>query len=142
MKARNPMRRPESVDKMKATLREIGHKPHIRGGNGTPDTGPQRLLSEHLGWPTEVVIAPKDGERPYHYRADIAHPTMRVAIEVDGPSHASVARRNSDRRKEQRLFSLGWLVFRFSNREAMEHTAECARVVLSTTSKWTPRTLI
>jgi hypothetical protein len=140
MKANNPMAREGSREKMKATLAEIGHKPHIRRGNGHPPTQPQQRLADFLGWETEAVIAPKDGERPYHYRMDVAHPAMKVGIEVDGSSHCSLARQASDRRKEERLRSLGWLLFRFSNREAMEHTAECAQMVLSTTSKWRTRT--
>lgn len=140
MRKNNPMHNPESREKMRMTLGEIKHKPNRRGGNGKPPPEPQHRLAEFLGWPMEVVIVPKDGEQPYHYRVDIAHPSMKVTIEVDGSSHTSLERQESDRRKDKRLFGLGWLVFRFSNREAMERTEECARMVLSTTSKWTPRT--
>lgn len=140
MKERNPMRRPEVRAKMAATLKEIGHKPHLRGGNGKPVPEPQARLAAHLGWPTEVIVAPMDGERPYHYKIDVAHPTMKVCVEVDGRSHYSLARQTSDRRRDERLSRLGWLMFRFSNRAAMERTAECARTVLSTTSKWQERT--
>jgi Protein of unknown function (DUF559) len=136
------MHQPETRAKVAATLKRIGHKPNQRGGNGSGPTEPQKRLAEYLGWPMEVALAPGDGERPYHYRADIAHPSMKVCVEVDGASHSSLVRQVSDRRKEERLSSLGWLVFRFSNQEAMERTAECARTVLSTTSKWTPRTPI
>lgn len=136
----NPMHRPESREKMRRTLAEIGHRPQQRGGNGSGPTEPQRRLAEFLGWPTEVAVTPGDGERPYHYKADIAHPSMKVLVEVDGGSHCSLARQASDRRRDERLSSLGWMTFRFSNLEAMERTAECARMVLSTTSKWTPRT--
>lgn len=136
----NPMSKQATRDKMAATLRRIRHRPRLRGGNGTPVPEPQRRLAEYLGWPTEVIIAPGDGERPYHYKADIAHPSMKVLAEVDGASHSSQARRASDQRRDERLASLGWLTFRFSNQAATERTAECAREVLSTTSRWTPRT--
>lgn len=139
MRERNPMHREESRAKMAASLKVIGHKPRFRGGNGKPTPEPQRALAEFLGWPTEFVIVPRDGERPYHYKADIVHPSMKVCVEVDGGSHCSRDRQDSDRRRDERLRSLGWLVFRFSNRDAMERTEECARTVLSTTSKWTPR---
>lgn len=142
MRRNNPMHRPESREKMSGTLRRIKHKPRARGGNGSGPTEPQRRLAEFLGWPMEVVVPPGDGERPYHYKLDIAHPSMKVCVEVDGGSHCSLERQASDRRRDARLSSLGWLTFRFSNQEAMERTAECARTVLSTTSKWTPRTPI
>ena len=137
---RNPMARSEVREKMAATLKEINHKPRTRGGNGTEIPESQRRLAEFLGWPTETSVPPGDGERPYHYKLDIAHPTMKVCVEVDGGSHFSLKRRESDRRRDERLARLGWLTFRFSNQEAMERTAECARTVLSTTSKWQART--
>ena len=134
------MDRPESVEKMKATLKRIGHKPRLRYGNGHGLTEPQRVLSEFLGWPTEVPITIGDGELPSAYSADIAHPTMKVCVEVDGGSHASLERRAADHQRDARLASVGWLTFRFSNRDAMELTADCAREVLSTTSRWKART--
>ncbi len=139
MLARNPMRSEETRERMAATLREIGHQPRVRGGNGKPVPESQRMLAEFLGWPTEVTVVPKDGEMPWHYKADMAHPIMKVCVEVDGGSHFSLARRESDTRRDRRLAGLGWLTFRFSNRDAMERTAECARTVLSTTLKWQAR---
>jgi very-short-patch-repair endonuclease len=38
-----------------------------------------------------------------------------VAVEVDGTSHHSVSRRESDERKESFLRSQGWNVLRFQN---------------------------
>lgn len=139
MRRNNPMARPEVRAKMSQSLKAMGHKPRVQGGNGRPLPEPQVRLAEFLGWPTEFTVIPHDGEMPYHYKADIVHPTMKVCVEVDGGSHFSRARQASDRRRDERLRSLGWLVFRFSNRDAMERTEECARTVLSTTSKWTPR---
>jgi hypothetical protein len=138
MKARNPMRNPETRAKMAATLREVGHKPRERGGNGKPLPAGQRALADLLGWPTEVVYPTRTGERPFHYKLDIAHPAMKVCVEVDGGSHWS--RRKADDRRDALLRSRGWLVFRYSNRDAMERTTDCAREVLSTTSKWKART--
>jgi len=140
MKAKNPMHDEATRAKMAATLKEIHHAPRVRGGNGAPMPEPHRRMAEMLGWPVEVSIAPGDGQRPYHYKADIAHPSMMVVVEIDGGSHYSLARRESDRRRDARLAGIGWLTFRFSNRDAMERTAECVATVLSTTSKWQPRT--
>ena len=140
MSKRNPMHRPEIRQKMAETLRRIEHRPNQRGGNGTPTPEPQRCLAEFLGWPVEVVVPTRTGEPPWHYKLDIAHPTMKVCVEVDGGSHLSLSRQASDARKDEFLRSSGWLVFRFSNQDAMEHTAECARTVLCTTSRWSART--
>lgn len=140
MTDRNPMARPEVRAKVSATLKEMRHKPPVQGGNGHQIPEPQRKLAEMLGWPTEVVVHPKDHQLPGHYKLDMAHPTMRVYVEVDGKSHNTVKRREADARRTQRLASLGWFGLRFSNREAMEHTAECAQTVWSTTSRWQART--
>lgn len=142
MVERNPMRKPEARAKMAATLKQIRHAPKFRGGNGKPIPEPQRRLAELLGWPTEVTIVPRDGQMPWHYKADMAHPTMKVLVEVDGGSHFSLARRESDARRNIRLAGLGWLTLRFSNQDATERTAECAAMVWSTTLKWQKRTHI
>lgn len=138
MRARNPMRDPDARARMAASLR--GHGPRERGGNGKPLPAGQVALAAWLGWPTEVTYTTSTGHRPWHYRLDVAHPTMRVCVEVDGPSHGSRSRCDSDGRRDALLISRGWQVFRFSNRDAMERTADCAREVLSTTSKWRART--
>lgn len=138
MRERNPMHRPEARAKMSATLRAIEHKPRLRGGNGTPMPAARQVLAQFLGWQTEVIYRTCTGSPPWHYKLDIVHPTMKVCVEVDGGSH--FGRRDSDDRRDALLRSRGWLVFRFSNQDAMERTEECAREVLSTTSKWRART--
>lgn len=134
------MRDPATREKMAASLRAIGHRPPRRGGNGTPMPVAQRMLADLLDWPTEVIYRTNMGQPPWHYKLDIAHPTMKVCVEVDGGSHAG--RKDADDRRDMLLRSRGWLVFRFSNRDAMERTEDCAREVLSTTSKWKERTPI
>lgn len=136
------MASPETREKVAATLREVGHEPRARGGNGTPIPGPQRVLAKALGWETEFVVAPSDGQRPYHYKLDIAEPEQRVCVEVDGGSHGPLARQAADAKRDRRLRACGWSVFRFSNQDAMERTEECVRTVLSTTWKSTRRTPI
>lgn len=139
MKERNPMTRPETREKMRRTLKEMGHKPAVPGGWGRPAPEPQRKLAAFLGWPMEQTIVLGDGERPYSYSGDIVHPGMKVCVEVDGKSHSGQAHQASDRRRDERLSAAGWLTFRFSNQDAMERTADCAQTVLSTTSKWEAR---
>jgi hypothetical protein len=140
MTQNNPMRDPEARAKMSATLKAIGHQPRERGGNGRGPTVPQAMLAEALDWPIEVVVRTGCSGReglgyPAHYKLDIANEFLKVAVEVDGPSHGSLERRQQDAKKDAFLRGIGWTVLRFSNREVMEHLEECVQMVLSTTSK-------
>lgn len=135
----NPMRDPLTRAKVSATLKAIGHRPSVRGGNGRGPSEPQRLLAEALGWPMEVSIGTGPGARASGratcYKLDIGNPTLKVGVEVDGSSHSSLKRREEDRRKVEFLNGEGWTVLRFSNREVMADTAGCAQTVLSTISR-------
>lgn len=134
MKAHNPMKKPEVRERVSNALKEIGHKPPIQGGNGRGLTKAQKALSEALGWPTEVIVSIGKGNmkegRPSHYKIDIANPAMKIAIEVDGPSHQALVVQQRDQRKTEFLRGLGWTVLRFSNQAVMDDTAGCARMVL------------
>ena len=48
MKKNNPMQRESSRKKHTATLKRIGHKPPIRGGNGRPATDAEVMLNKLL----------------------------------------------------------------------------------------------
>lgn len=135
MKARNPMRHPAALEKMRLSLRAIRHRPPVRGGNGRPVPLPQRLLAEALGWPTEVILRTGGGYKPYHYKLDIANRALKIAIEVDGMSHGLLARKAQDARKDAFLRGHGWTVLRFSNQAVMENLSACVLAVASTTSK-------
>lgn len=119
-----PMLNPKTRRKVSKRLREIGHGPHIRGGNGTGMTVPQRILFEALGdgWVVEHVVrlGKKRPGFPTHYKLDIANVERMVCIEVDGPSHKATARVESDKRKDKRLADLGWTVIRIKNSDVIE----------------------
>src|SRR5579859_913385 len=96
-----------------------------------------------LGWSTEVAIAtkmPKNSGYPSCYKIDIAEPTLKIGIEVDGASHGLILRKKQDRKKERLLGGLGWIVLRFSNRQVTERLEECVQTVLSTISRSKKRT--
>lgn len=140
MKRKNPMHNGVSKDKMKATLKEIGWKPPVRGGNGTGPTVPQKRLADALGIESEYAIrtgATRNDPRrlPTAYKVDLAYPSKKLAIEIDGQSHGVLSRQAQDRKKEAFLRSIGWTVLRFSNKQVMEHLEECVRTVTSTISK-------
>jgi hypothetical protein len=137
MKLRNPMRHSEIREKVSSTLISMGHKPPIQGGNGRGLTKSQQVLSEALGWPTEIIVSTGKGSRkkglPTHYKIDIANPTTKIAIEVDGASHQAFVVQRRDQRKTEFLRGIGWTVLRFSNQAVMDDTAACVQMVLSTT---------
>lgn len=137
MTARNPMRHADVREKVKTSLRAMGWKPPVRRGNGTGPTAPQLALASSLGWPMEVAVPTKIKQsartHPTCYKLDIANPTLKIGIEVDGNSHYS--RKAQDAKKDALLRSLGWTVLRFSNKEVTERLAGCVQTVLSTISK-------
>ena len=116
-------RDPAIRTKMAATMRGRGFVGQ-RGGNGQR-TAQQEALASALGWPMEYAIPTGNPCWPCAI-VDLAHPTILIAIEVDGASHHTAKQKNRDRRKERMLLALGWIVLRFWNAEI---TNEFARVV-------------
>ena len=137
MKKKNPMHKKQSRDKMKRTLKRIGHKPAKQGGKGRGPTLPQKMLAEALGWEMELVVKTGFKKQPYWYGVDVANETLKVAIEVDGPSHGCLKVKEADRRKEEFLRGAGWKVLRFTNEEVLEDIEKCVQMVMSTI--WRPR---
>lgn len=136
----NPIRRPEVRAKLSASMKAAGIKPKVLGGNGRAMPAPQAMLLAALGeaWVAEFVVPtgwPPPPKHPTHFKIDLAHPEMMIAVEVDGSSHHTPLGRERDRRKEAFLRQCGWQVFRFSNQAVMENTADCVQAVLSSTSK-------
>jgi hypothetical protein len=134
MKERNPMHHEGSRAKMRQALLDRGHRPAVRGGNGQGPSIPQRMLAEVLDWPMEVAIrtrAPRGSGYPTCYKVDVALQEARIAIEIDGSSHASLKRQQEDAKKEALLNSLGWTVFRFTNADVMASSIGCVREIVS-----------
>ncbi len=136
--ARNAMQDPEVRAKVSASLKRIGHRPPLRGGNGTGLTEPQRLLLEMLGseFQAEYSIPTgagrKKGGLPTHYCVDLAHPELKIVIEVDGASHRLNSRRLEDQRRDECLTALGWTVLRFSNQAILDSVTTVAAAIQST----------
>lgn len=139
MKANNPMHRGDNLERMRATLKAIGHRPPVHGGNGTGLTVPQARLLAALGegWVPEYPVRThaKRGTFPGVLKPDIAHLEMKIAIEVDGLSHSVLKVKAADAAKDAFLTGHGWTVLRFKNREVMADLEGCVQTVLSTTSK-------
>ena len=119
----NPAQMSGVTEKISRRLKEIGHGPSVRGGNGRGLTEPQRLLLDALGSPWQAEFALSLGRRtegyPTHYKLDLANCETRVCIEVDGFSHVANVRKAQDAKKTEKLHSLGWTVLRFSNRDIL-----------------------
>lgn len=110
--------------RMRRTLRRIGHQPIRRGGNGKLLPIPQLVLLHGLGpgWEAEYVVTtgiPPGNGIPRHYKLDLANPQMRMAIEMDGVTHQSHRVRSADLRKLMFLVERGWSVLRLSNQLAL-----------------------
>ena len=133
MKKNNPMNNEKTREKMKTTLRTIGHRPPIQGGNGKGPTRPQLALSTALGWDMEVVVKTKKEKGsgyPQHYKIDIGNEILKIGIECDGYSHGTIERKCQDKKKDELLTSLGWVILRFKNKEINNNINECVKKVM------------
>lgn len=124
----NGMDDPEVRARVSKTLRLIRHRPPVQGGNGRGPTKWELLLSEALGWPTNVIVSTNGGRMfgyPTHYKLDIGNDNLKIAVEVDGASHGSISRQNQDSKKDAWLRARGWKVIRFTNRQVDRDTSGC-----------------
>lgn len=144
----NPMKRPDVVNKMIESKRKNGtlrQTPKSRGGNGRGLTSTQKMLADALNWPTEVAVKtaphlPPGRRRAYQktqgyptcYKVDIANPSLKIAVEVDGASHNG-RRAAMDQKKTECLRGLGWKVLHLSNKQIEADLAGSVRTVLSIT---------
>lgn len=138
MRKMNPMRHAGTMEKVSATLKRIGHKPTIRGGNGSAASAPVELLASALGWNTEIAVGVKNARAlglATCYKIDIGSPRLMIGIEVDGGSHMLLERQAQDRKKVAFLSSEGWTVLRFWNKDVMADLNKCVETVLSTISR-------
>jgi very-short-patch-repair endonuclease len=134
------MHKPEIRARVKKRLKEIGHKPCIRGGNGKPSPEPVQRLLEYLsdyGFTKELVILTKARGQGYPpcYKVDLGNQELMLAIEIDGNSHCLLSRQAQDQKKERFLHSRGWTILRFSNTEVMNGISQCMAGIESTISK-------
>ena len=70
-----------------------------------------------------VPLGKRQPGYPTHYKLDFAVIDKMLDIELDGPSHAAVSRREVDRRRDSRLTALGWRVLRIKNTEILSKSS-------------------
>jgi len=134
MKKNNPMNNPVIREKVSSKLKAIGHRPHIRGGNGKGPTIHQLALANAIGWDMEVSIKTgmkKGSGMPYVYKIDIANEILKIGVEVDGNSHGTLINQERDKRKTEFLTGLGWKILRFKNIEIERNLEECVNMIMS-----------
>jgi hypothetical protein len=94
-----------------------------RGGNGKISPAEalvRKILSENFLWNHAVATGEsRSSGYPTCYKLDFANPRRMLAIEVDGFSHNSAARKCQDQKKEDWLQVRGWSVLRVSNQQVL-----------------------
>ena len=137
MRTNNPMHNAAVREKVARTLKATGCQPKIRGGNGCGPTHCEQLLLDALsvhGYIWQFVV--KTGKHPgcpNHYKIDLAHPTMKIAVEVDGASHGSKLRQKQDAKKTAFLVGCGWKVFRFKNQHVLTELSSITSKLMACT---------
>lgn len=96
--------------------------PAKRGGNGTGMTNTEALIAPLLPpgflWNFAVPLKGAGEGYPSHYKLDFADPSRKICLEVDGQTHNTYLGIIRDRKKTEKLQSLGWTVFRIKNPDA------------------------
>lgn len=64
------------------------------------------------------------------YRLDFAIPSLRLAIEVDDPSHTAKKKRAADKQRTAKLEKAGWRVVRTTNAEVLADPARALKKML------------
>lgn len=95
---------------------------NFKGGNGQQPTEQvlqAAMILEPLGFKREVAIRTAGNQTglrcPCNYKADFAHQTRRIVVELDGASHHGRAKQLEDLRKTTILTALGWRVIRIKH---------------------------
>ena len=98
----------------------------IKGGNGRGPTLAEQTVLDALGggwvWNHPVPTGlRRTGNYPTCYKIDVANPSLKIAIEIDGHSHRQS--KEIDDKKDDLLRDFGWKIVRVSNRDAIQKTS-------------------
>lgn len=117
---RKKMRLPSIRRKHLAGLRRARRRYGVNFRNGNGQILQGFVLSfwkvlKPLGYIREYAIGVSNEFGRKHggnYKVDFGLPSVKIAIECDGPSHRSFAQQEKDRKKDAVLHRLGWRVIR------------------------------
>ena len=96
-----------------------------KGGNGRSMPEAQKRMLEILSdmavaeLPIVTTTAQRERGLPHALKPDVAIPSLKLAVELDGKSHKAAKVREADKRKNIALVELGWSVLRLSNSLAL-----------------------
>ena len=124
---RKKFKDPEFRQRLSEIAKERGADWSVRYSEDMGPTKPESVLLEMTKpdgrW---NFVVKTQGLLPgiHYYKVDVALPSIKLAIEADGPSHQTTRAEISDPKKTKVLEDLGWKVVRFSNRQILEHSQE------------------
>lgn len=139
MKDHNPMKNLSTRKKISLTLKSMGHRPTVRGGNGTGPTKAEKILLRYFPDTLcnfAIPLGKWSSGYPKNYKVDIAFPKIQFGIECDGVSHTLKEKQRQDGKKVSKLQELGWCVVRFSNKKILRDTAKVCQIVKCSILKW------
>lgn len=123
--SRNPFKGPqaEAIRQKSLSIQRASGWPTLTGGNGTGLTIPQEMLLRQLGSEFTPELSVSLGKREPGYptccKVDLGCERLKLAIELDGPTHRAHKQQAKDDKKQAKLVSLGWTVMRFLNTEVL-----------------------
>lgn len=138
--SRNPFKGPqaEAIRQKSLSVQRANGWPTLTGGNGTGLTTPQEMLLRHLGSEFTPELSVSLGKRepgyPTCYKVDLGCERLKLAIELDGPTHRAHKQQAKDSKKQAKLISLGWIVMRFLNTEVLNDLSGTCQQVRATMS--------
>ena len=102
-----------------------------KGGNGRGMPEAQKRMLEILSdlavaeLPIVTTTEQRECGLPHALKPDVAIPSLKLAVELDGKSHKCFKVRDADKRKNLALVELGWSVLRLSNSRALWLCSTC-----------------
>lgn len=102
-----------------------------KGGNGRGMPESQKRMLEILSdlavaeLPIVTTTEQRECGLPHALKPDVAIPSLKLAVELDGKSHRCFKVRDADKRKNLALVELGWSVLRLSNSRALWLCSTC-----------------
>lgn len=88
-----------------------------------------RLAFVDAGLPEPVLQVPLHPEERRTRYADLGYPSLKIAIQYEGPSHFTPDQAKADHRRDNDFLAAGWIVLRFNERDHAEGFRSAVRQV-------------
>lgn len=127
----NPSFNPDVIEKAKRTKLQRGYVPHnnFKYGNGKISEYEGKVYAKLIdcGFYYNYAISTKLARDAFpnknyakNYKPDFTNVSKRICIEIDGENHKEKVIRELDKKKEECLRFLGFIVIRFTHRDIDE----------------------